>query len=305
MSDPFFKPLINKILLLPLLVTAMLLFSGCLPSKRNNGKVRVAAGIPPVAYLASRIGGDRVEVVTVLPEGRTPHDFSSRPKTVREMSQAKLLLSTGMPFEEQLAEVMKSRGEVCDVTAGIKRIDFTDGRSEPHHHHDCGDHGDGDPHVWLSPENAAAMADNITAALCRIDPEGAEIYRKNCAELKQELAALGAQIKKDLQPFEKKTFFVYHPAFGYFADFCNLRQRAVELNGREASAVQQAAIIREARACGAGTIFVQKQFNPRTAEALAAKIGGTVEYLDPLEYDLIANMRKISAALKAGFTRSR
>ena len=84
-----------------------------------------------------------------------------------------------------------------------------------------------------------------------------------------------------------------------------LRQRAVELNGREASAVQQAAIIREARSGGASTIFVQKQFNPRTANALAAKINGTVEYLDPLEYDLIANMRKICAALKAGFDRNR
>lgn len=291
------------VFLLTLLLSLVMV--GCTPSGSGSGKLRVAAGIPPAAYLASRIGGDRIEVTAVLPEGRTPHDFSPRPKTIREISQAALLLSCGLPFEEQLAQFMKGKGAVCDVAAGIKRINFTDGRKEPHHHHDCGDDGDGDPHVWLAPDNAAVMADNITAALCQIDPDGAAVYRKNCAELKAELAALGREIKKDLRSYAGKTFFVYHPAFGYFADFCMLRQRAVELNGREASAAQQAAIIREARSGGASTIFVQKQFNPRTANALAAKINGTVEYLDPLEYDLIANMRKICAALKAGFDRNR
>lgn len=281
------------------------------------GKLPVTAGLPPVAYLAAAVGGERVNVESMLPEGRTPHDFTPRTQTVRQAARTKIFFTTGQTFERKIAGFLSDGTRVCDVTAGIRRIPFTAGEEKDHdhgnrrhHHHDdgshCAGHGDeDDPHVWLSAKNASVMADNIASALAAADPNGAEAYRRNCAALKRELDRLDRDIRRDLAPFAGRTFFVYHPAFGYFAADYGLRQRAVELNGREAGAAQLAAIIREAREARASTVFVQKQFNPRTAKALADRIGGTVAELDPLAYDLPANLRRTADALRRGFLRER
>ena len=273
---------------------------GC-PQKKNVEKLKIAAGLPPVAGLASAIGGNRIEVISVLPEGKTPHDFTPRNETIRQTADAQVFLTTGMPFENKISAFMKQRAKICNVSTGIQRIAFQDGRDNDHHHHDGCSHDDHDPHVWLSPANAIRIAENICTELIELDPDGKEFYVKNLVVLKEKLSALDAEIADQLEPFAGKSFFVYHPAFGYFADAYKLKQRAIELNGREASAADLAQIIREAKAADIHTVFVQEQFNPRNANALAREINGKVVPLDPLAADITENFRKIANAIAAGF----
>ena len=275
---------------------------GC-PQKKNVEKLKIAAGLPPVAGLASAIGGNRIEVISVLPEGKTPHDFTPRNETIRQTADAQVFLTTGMPFENKISAFMKQRAKICNVSTGIQRIAFQDGRDNDHHHHDGCSHDDHDPHVWLSPANAIRIAENICTELIELDPDGKEFYVKNLVVLKEKLSALDAEIAGQLAPFAGKSFFVYHPAFGYFADAYKLKQRAIELNGREASAADLAQIIREAKAADIHTVFVQEQFNPRNANALAKEINGKVVPLDPLAADITENFRKIANAIAAGFRR--
>ncbi|MBE6356451.1 MAG: hypothetical protein E7058_04980 [Lentisphaerae bacterium] len=279
-----------------LLLTA----TGC-PQKNTDKKFKAAAGLPPVAGLAAAIAGDRMEIITVLPEGKTPHDFTPRNETIRKTAGAQIFFTTGMPFENKIASFMKQRAKICDVTAGIERIAFQDGRNNDHHHHDGCSHDDHDPHVWLSPANAIRIAENICAEFVAADPDGKEYYEKNLAALKEKLSALDQQISRKLHPFAGRPFFVYHPAFGYFADAYNLKQRAIELNGREASAADLAQIIKEAKAANIHTVFVQEQFNPRNANALAKEINGVAVPLDPLASNLLQNFEKIADALASGF----
>ena len=190
---------------------------GC-PQKKNVEKLKIAAGLPPVAGLASAIGGNRIEVISVLPEGKTPHDFTPRNETIRQTADAQVFLTTGMPFENKISAFMKQRAKICNVSTGIQRIAFQDGRDNDHHHHDGCSHDDHDPHVWLSPANAIRIAENICNELIELDPDGKEFYVKNLVVLKDKLSALDAEIAGQLAPFAGKSFFVYHPAFGYFAD---------------------------------------------------------------------------------------
>jgi len=287
-------------ILLQLLIFVM--FCGCSKSPADS-KLKAAAGLPPVAGLAKIIGGDRVEIISVLPPGRTPHDFTPRTETIRQTSSAKLFFTTGMPFENKIAAFMQNRSTVSDVSRGIKRIAFHDGGDHDHQHHDGCSHDDHDPHVWLSPQNAIIIAENILADLTRIDPEGKDYYQKNFDLLKERLQQLDKKISEKLAPCTGKTFFVYHPAFGYFASAYKLHQRAIELNGREATGPQLAQIIREAKRAGASTIFVQEQFNPRSAESLAKQINGVVAPLDPLAGDLVENLNKIADKIVEGFKR--
>ena len=106
---------------------------------------------------------------------------------------------------------------------------------------------------------------------------------------------------KRLAPYKGRTFFVYHPAFGYFANLYGLEQRAIELGGREATPARMASVIREARKAGVKVVFVQKQFNPASAKALANAIKGEVMELDPLAPDAEKNFNDICGALLKGF----
>ena len=283
--------------------------------RKADGKVAVAAGIPPVAWLARRVGGGQVEVFALLPEGRNPHDYSPGAGEIGRLARSSLFLSAGTAFENRLAHPLKNSGKVVDLTAGIKRImlDSDGGEStcsnscgDGHHHHGHGNpcSADGyDPHIWLSPGNLAVMSRNICEALCKADPVHAADYRRNQQKLEQELNSLGEEILTRLAPFRGRRFFVYHPAFGYFAGMSGLRQIAIELDGREASAARLAQVIRTARAEKAAVIFVQPQFNPASAAALARETGAVVEELDPLAGDVPANLRKLTMAICRGFVR--
>ena len=109
------------------------------------------------------------------------------------------------------------------------------------------------------------------------------------------------RLHETLLPYKGRTFFVHHPAFGYFAAAYGLKQRGIEMGGREPSPAQLAEVIREAREHGVKTIFVQKEFNPASSAALAKAIGGATAGLDPLEADVTANFRAIADALVQGF----
>lgn len=311
--EHFMTSFLRAFALLP--AVAALLLCGCGEDSAGtaaDGKIAVSAGLPPIAYLANRIGGEFIHATSVLPEGRSPHDYSPGPHDIRAAAAAKLFLTTRMPFENTLLNPL-SRGsvKVIDVSEGIQRIPFGascehEHAADPHAGHShapgeaCSDDGL-DPHVWLSLENAIRIAANIEKAYAALDPAHAAVYRANCEALTRELSALAKEVKQELAPYAGAEFYVYHPAFGYFARMTGLGQAAIELGGREASPAHLAGIIRRAREHGVRVIFVQPQFNPASARALSQAIGGKVVGMDPLAADLPANIREMTRALKAGF----
>lgn len=297
-------------------IVAALLLCGCgdEPATAPGGAITVSAGLPPIAYIANRIGGDFIHAQSVLPEGRSPHDYSPGPHDIRAAAASRLFLTTRMPFENSLlAPLSRGSVKVIDVSEGISRIPF--GASCEHEHAHAADphaghaHGPGepcsddglDPHVWLSLSNAIRIAENIEKAYAALDPAHAAVYRANREALAGEFAALEKEVKHELAPYAGQEFYVYHPAFGYFAQMTGLGQAAIELGGREASPAHLAGIIRRAKEHNVRVIFVQPQFNPASARALSQAIGGEVVGMDPLAADLPANIREMTRVLKAGF----
>ena len=278
------------------------MISGC-GGKREDGKLRVAAGLPPAAYLAKRVGGDAVEVRTMLPEGRSPHDYSPGPREVRAAASSRLFFSTGMSFEEKLARPLKEGGtRIVDITRGIERIPMEVSCDHNHHHDHDHEHEDAlDPHVWLDAENACRMAENICAELSAADPEHAGTYRENCRRLVGELRECAARLKEELRPCAGRRFYVYHPAFGYFAKMLDLRQEAFELGGREVTAARLPEVLRRARKDNVRTVFAQPQVNPDSVRALEREHGIRVVPADPLREDLPDNLLYLGRMLKEGF----
>ena len=197
---------------------------------------------------------------------------------------------------------------IVDVSRGIKRIPMEVSCDHDHDHDHGRDHHDDDaldPHVWLNVENACRMAETIRDELCKTDPKHADLYKENCRKLIEELRECEAKLKADMAPYKGRCFYVYHPAFGYYAKMLDLRQEAFELGGREITAARLPEVLRRAKADNVHTVFTQPQFNPASIRALEREHGIKVVPADPLREDLLKNFFDLGQALKAGFEADR
>ncbi len=271
--------------------------------------VQAIAGIPPAAYLVERIGGQWIRVETLIQPGQDPHTFEPRPRQIQSLEKAKLFFKVGLPFEDQLLE--KIRGTqpglvVVDTTKGIEKRHLSvaraadEGKGDDWHAH--GDSPTGlDPHVWLSPPLLKVQAANVAAALEKIDHDHAGFFKANLSGLQQELDALDAKIRLALKPYAGRTFYVYHPAFGYFGDCYQLKQEAVETDGKQPSPGQLRRLIQKAKADGTKVIFVQPQFDQHSAQTVADAIGGRIVSLNDMDKNVIANLQDMAGKMEKAF----
>jgi zinc transport system substrate-binding protein len=258
--------------------------------------MEIFAGIPPAAYVAERIGGEHLKVEVLMQPGQDPHTYEPLPKQIRALGKAKLFFKVGMPFEERLIEKIGSaRGNIAvvDTTAGIKKrpTDYEHEHGEKSHAHHAADY---DPHVWLSPLNLKIQAANVAAALEKADAAHAPEYRANLKKLGAELDSIHEKIAQRMKPFAGRTLFVFHPAFGYFTDCFGLKQEAVEVGGKQPSLRQLRQLMQRAEAAKTKVVFVQPQFDPRSAETVAQAIGGRAVPLNDMSKDVLANLEEIA-----------
>ena len=141
------------------------------------------------------------------------------------------------------------------------------------------------------------MAGNMASALIDAMPERKESIQKNLASLQHEISALDTRLASILAPHRGKTFYVFHPAFGYFAAAYGLQQKSVEISGKSPTPRQLAALIRQAKEDRVRTIFVQPQFDRKSAETVARAINGTVVPIDPLDQEVLRNLAVSAEAI--------
>jgi len=284
------------------------LLTACANEKEVEGNV-VYASIEPQAYLLERIAGDLVDVRVLIPATQNHHTFEATPRQVAALSTARLYFTVGLPFEERIVEQIRAIYADLTVVDTTEDVDFIELEDEhdhgDHHDHDeeCA-HGSLDPHVWLGPPELRRQARTIAAALMQAFPEHEQAFEFGLEEFLADLEALDHRIADQLEPHRGKAFFVFHPAFGYFAHAYGLEQRAVEIDGKSPSPRQIQELIADAREAGVKTIFIQPQFDVHSATIVADAIGGAVATLDPNSRDVLATLQMLADQLDAGFSDS-
>lgn len=294
---------------------ALVASAGCSDKPRPSGgaKPAVFACIAPHGYFARRIAGGLVDVQVLVGAGANPHTFEPAAIQMVALSRADLYLRAGMPFETALCDKlagMTGGPRIIDTLAGIELLgeDEHDEHGE-HAQRDKGakqhaeaDHQGKDPHVWLAPKLAAGQAASIRDAMCEAYPAHAEEFRRNAAALTAELDALDAKIAAALAPVKGRTFFVFHPAFSYFAAAYGLRQQAVETGGKSPSLKDIANLIANAKAQHVRVIFVLPQFSTQAATTIAGEIGGVVIHIDDLAEDYMNNMQSMAEKVRSALS---
>jgi zinc transport system substrate-binding protein len=277
-------------------------------------KMKVVVSILPQEYFVKRVGGDFVDVDVLVGPGQSPHSFDATPRQLDGISHATLYFSIGIDFENTLVP------RIARLFPNVKLVDTRrnvplrmltpdERAAEEHHEHAEQEHASGetppasaeapDPHIWLNPLLVKIQAQTICDALAEADPAHADTYRENLAAFIADLTRVNAQIAAALAPLKGKAIFVFHPAFGYFADAYGLKQVPVEVGGKEPTAKQLAGLITQAKAAGVKVIFVQPQFSAQAAEAVAQAIGGAVVPLDDLARDYLKNLEDLAAKIKS------
>jgi zinc transport system substrate-binding protein len=259
------------------------------------GKVSAFVSILPQAFFVERIGGEHVAVQVLVGPGDSPATYEPTPKEMAQMAESDLYFAIGVPFETavlpRLRDSFKNL-EIVETQAGIDRA-----RLEGHEHE--GHEAEYlDPHVWLSPQHAKIIAKNIRDALSRIDPVHADDYASGLAKLVADLDETDTQVARHLQPVRGEELYVFHPAYGEFAEAYGLTQVAIEVEGQSPSAKQLAELIERARAHDVRAIFVQPQFSQRTANTVAEAVGAEVVILDPLSRDYLTNLKEMARRIR-------
>jgi len=281
------------------LLTALLLFAalaaGCAVKEEAASGValRVATTVAPVADFVEKVGGERVSVTIMVPPGANPHTYEPRPSRLREVSRADLYVKVGSGVDFEVVWLPRllatSPGlPVVDASAGVRLI--------PGEGAGRGAHAGADPHIWLSPRNAAVMAENIFRGLAAADPGGRGYYRENLERFRAELEALDRELRERLAGKEGRKVVVYHPAWTYFTEEYGLVQVPVERGGKGPTPGSLAGLIKEARMEGAEVILASPEFSTRSAELIAREIGARVVLVSPLDRDYLASMRRIASA---------
>lgn len=248
--------------------------------------------VPPQKWLCEQLGEGLVKVHLLVEKGQEPHGFEPAPRKIQALSGARILFTVGLEFEGELTRRLATGSphlRIVDSSRSIERRGM-----------EAGGHGHGeelDPHVWLSPPNLKRMAAVMAETLIEEDPGHEQIYRKNLWLVNDLLDDLDQSIERELAPHRGGPFFVFHPAFGYFANRYGLQQMAVESGGKSPTPKQLLRLIREARAENVGVIFVQPQFDPRSAERIATAIDGKVIPLDPLAENVVRNLGNMASEI--------
>jgi len=256
------------------------------PAVSPRAALSVFASFYPLYEFASRVGGNRAVVRSLVPAGGEPHAYEPTPRDIAALSAADLIVYNGAGFErwaQRLSRVAPPRVVRVEATRGlpIRRI-VDEKASHGGHAHSA---GDPDPHVWLDPLLAQRQVDNILAGFVRADPAGRAVYEANARRLRQDLWALHQRYMSGLRSCGQRTIITTHAAFGYLAARYKLTMIAITGLSPEAepSPRKLREIVREARARRVSVIFNESQANPKVAEVMAREVGGRTLVLNPVE----------------------
>ena len=259
----------------------------------------LTVSILPQQYFVERIAGDifNVNVNVMVQPGQSPENYEPTPQQMRDVDQSMAYITIGAPFENNWIEKLKAANpnlRIFDSTEGIVRMPMSvhehlgdqTGQSLP-------DSGELDPHIWTSPRLVKMQAQQIAKLLIELDPANTASYENNLNVFIKDIDLLDQELNAELAQVTNRKFMVYHPTWGYFAADYKLEQLAIEIEGTEPSAQELAAIIDEAKADNVKVIFVQPEFNSRSAETIAREIGGKVIPVSSLEIDWLENLRSV------------
>ncbi|MBN2222695.1 MAG: zinc ABC transporter substrate-binding protein [Vallitaleaceae bacterium] len=288
-----------------LIATALAIFSLLLSACSSTSEdlyttsskdLTVYTSIHPIYDFASKIGGDKIKLVNMVPGGVEPHDYEPTAYDITGLEKADVFIYNGVGMEHWVEDVLSTlSNQKLIVVEASNNIELLEG----HHHEDedheevdhedeaqeSEDHGDLDPHVWLSPRNAIIEMENITKAFVEADPDNKNYYENNLSTWKTKFEELDQRFINELASFTQRSIIVSHEAFGYLCHEYNLEQIGIDgLNpDSEPNPGRMAEIIDLVTEKNIQVIFFEELASSKVAQTIADGTGARTDVLNPYE----------------------
>ncbi|OSQ36166.1 zinc transporter [Thalassospira mesophila] len=281
---------------------------------------RVVASIKPIHSIAAAIMEGVGEPDLLVKGAASPHTYSLRPSEASALQNADLVIYVSPELEAFLSKPLASlsgNAKILELAEadGISTLAMREGGAwEAHHHgdedaHDDDDeehddhdhdtahdddhnhdhdpehhHDEGDPHIWMSPENGKAIARDITEELAEIDPTHADFYRANLKSLLGKIDATKDDLVNRISAVRQKPFIVFHDAYQYLEHSFDLQAvGSITISpDRKPGAKRLHDIEEKIKSSGASCVFAEPQFKPALVQSIVADTGARIGTLDPL-----------------------
>lgn len=268
----------------PLLLSLILVLSLLTGCGAPESFSQIAATTLPVYELTSRLcDGTGITVTRLVTESVSClHDYSLNVGQVKAAESAEVIVMNGAGLEEFMEDILHKSGYLIDASHEIPLIECEEEDDHEHDHGHEGHHHDVDNHIWLSPVNAAIMAQNICEGLCGIYPEQESVFRANLPTLLADLEALQVYGEIQLADLSCRELITFHDGFGYFAGSFDLTiLRAIEEeSGSEASAAELIELIEEVEHHKLPAIFTETNGSASAASVISRETGAAIYTLD-------------------------
>ncbi|NLZ38942.1 MAG: zinc ABC transporter solute-binding protein [Firmicutes bacterium] len=276
--------MLRKSIVLGLMILLFLL-PGCSKQQEevDSARLTVYASFYPLYDFTKKIGGEHVNVINLVPAGANVHEWEPGPQTVASLLEADLLIVNGLgmePWLPKLQDTIAAAVPIVDTSTGITPLY----QNHNHQHATASYFKIPDPHIWLDPHYALRQAENIAAALIKLDPQNQDDYRNNLTVFAQKIEELDRYFRESLKKTKRREFVVTHLAFNYLAERYHLKQ--ISLSGlnpqAEPGAAQMAELEDFMREHQIRYIFQDPFTEKRLAQSLAADVNATILTLNPL-----------------------
>ena len=253
------------------MIAAILLVAQAGAPGQPAGGLKAVASFSILADFVRNVGGERVELVTLVGPDGDAHVYSPSPADGQRVSEAKVVFVNGLGFEGWIGRLVKASGTRADIVEAAAGTSTLPG------------HADGrrtDPHVWQSIANARICVGNIRDGLIAADPVGRATYEANATAYLAKLDDLEREVVRAVArvPADRRRVITSHDAFGYFANAYGLEFVAPQgvSTDAEASAKDVARIIQQVRKERIGAVFVENISDPRLIRRIAAETGAKI-----------------------------
>jgi ABC-type Zn uptake system ZnuABC Zn-binding protein ZnuA len=240
-------------------------------------RLSVLATTSLIGDVAAQIGGDHVQVTTLLPIDADPHTYTATPQDRRTLEAAQVILINGLGLEEPLMPVLStldSGAPVVSVNVGVKTLGVNGETGQ-----DAADGHAADPHTWFDVANVKVWAANIQTVLSALDPAHAADYAAHAAAYATTLDALDQEIRAQVAtlPPDRRKLVTDHDELAYFAAAYDFEVIGTVIPAistlAQPSAQELVALQEQIKAAGVPAIFAGTTVNPDLERQLARDLG--------------------------------